>query len=109
MDRAGSTCPDGNYVFQLLDDRCGGGFVVGKKLEAAPGFDPRHVRISLMATLLSIGIALLHQLNIGNLDPKSDAQRCSEYFVAILAIRPAAHRLGILGNRPAIISDGMTM
>lgn len=55
------------------------GYVVGKKLEAAPGFDVRHVWLSLAATLLPIGIALLHQLSIGNLGPKSDGQRCSVY------------------------------
>jgi len=55
------------------------GYVVGKKLEAAPGFEVRHVWFSLAATLLPIGIALLHQLSIGNLGPKPDGQRCGEY------------------------------
>lgn len=55
------------------------GYVVGKNLEAEPGFDIRHVWLSLAATLLPIGFALLHQLSIGNLGPKSDGQRCSEY------------------------------
>ncbi|HER35504.1 MAG: hypothetical protein JXJ30_02515 [Halothiobacillaceae bacterium] len=56
-----------------------GGYAVGKRLEATPGFDVRHVWLSLAATLLPIGIALLHQLSIGNLGPKSDSERCSEY------------------------------
>ncbi len=55
------------------------GYLVGKKLEAAPGFDVRHLWISLGATLLPIVIVLLHQLSIGNLGPKSDGQLCSEY------------------------------
>lgn len=55
------------------------GYLVGKKLEAAPGFDVRHFWISLAATLLPIVIVLLHQLSIGNLGPKSDGQLCSEY------------------------------
>jgi hypothetical protein len=59
------------------------GYVVGKKLEAAPGFDARHVWLSLAATLLPIGIVLLQQLSIGNLGPKSDGQRCSEYCSAL--------------------------
>jgi hypothetical protein len=29
--------------------------------------------------LLPVGIALLHQLSMGNLGPKSDQQRCGEY------------------------------
>jgi hypothetical protein len=59
------------------------GYVVGRKLEAAPGFDARHVWLSLAATLLPIGIVLLQQLSIGNLGPKSDGQRCSEYCSAL--------------------------
>jgi len=55
------------------------GYFVGKKLEAAPGFDVRHLWISLGATLLPISIVLLHQLSIGNLGAKSDGQLCSEY------------------------------
>ena len=55
------------------------GYLVGKKLEALPGFDVRHLWISLGATLLPIVIVLLHQLSIGNLGPKSDGQLCSEY------------------------------
>lgn len=55
------------------------GYLVGKKLEAAPGFDARHLWISLGATLLPIVIVLLHQLSIGNLGPKSDEQLCGEY------------------------------
>jgi hypothetical protein len=55
------------------------GYLVGKKLEAAAGFDVRHLWISLGATLLPIVIVLLHQLSVGNLGPKSDEQLCSEY------------------------------
>jgi hypothetical protein len=54
-------------------------YLVGKKLEAAAGFDVRHLWIALGATLLPIVIVLLHQLSIGNLGPKSDGQLCSEY------------------------------
>lgn len=59
------------------------GFLVGKKMEAAPGFDIRHLWISLGATLLPIVIMLLHQLSVGNLGPKSDGQLCSEYCSAL--------------------------
>lgn len=55
------------------------GYVVGKKLESVSGFDIRHVWLSLAVALLPIGIASLHQWSIGNLGPKSDIQRCSEY------------------------------
>ncbi len=55
------------------------GYFIGKKLEAALGFDVRHLWISLGATFLPIVIMLLHQLSIGNLGPKSDGQLCSEY------------------------------
>jgi hypothetical protein len=59
------------------------GYVLGKKLEAAPGFDVRHVWLSLAATVLPIGIVLLQQLSIGNLGPKTDGQRCSEYCIEL--------------------------
>jgi hypothetical protein len=55
------------------------GYVVGKRLESAPGLNARHVWMSLGATLLPIIMMSLHQLSIGNLGPKSDAQLCSEY------------------------------
>lgn len=55
------------------------GYVVGKKHEAAPGFDVRHVWFSLGATLLPVGIAVLHQFSVGTLGPKSDLQRCSKF------------------------------
>jgi len=62
------------WVIAMVSD-----FVVGKKLEAAPGFDVRHVWLSLAATLLPIGIALLHQLSMADNGPQSDGQRCTEY------------------------------
>jgi hypothetical protein len=55
------------------------GYLVGKKMEALPGLDIRHLWISLGVTLLSIVIVVLHQLSIGNLGPKSDMQLCGEY------------------------------
>ncbi len=55
------------------------GYLVGKKMEALPGLNIRHIWISLGATLLPIVIVVLHQLSIGNLGPKSDGQLCSEY------------------------------
>jgi energy-coupling factor transporter transmembrane protein EcfT len=55
------------------------GYFVGKKREAEPGLDPRHLRIALVATVVPIFIVLLHQLGIGNIGPKSDGERCSEY------------------------------
>ncbi len=55
------------------------GYFVGKKLEGAPGFDVKHLWISLGLTLLTIVIMLLHQLSIGNLGPKSDSQLCGDY------------------------------
>lgn len=55
------------------------GYCVGKKFEPSPGFDFRHLWLSLGATLLPIVIMLLHQFSIGNLGPKSDGQICREY------------------------------
>ena len=55
------------------------GYLVGKKMEALPELNVRHIWISLGATLLPIVIVVLHQLSIGNLGPKSDGQLCSEY------------------------------
>jgi cytochrome bd-type quinol oxidase subunit 2 len=55
------------------------GYLVGKRLEAAPGFDVGHLWISLGATLLPIAMVLLHQLSVGKAGLKSDWQLCSEY------------------------------
>lgn len=55
------------------------GYVVGKRLESVPGFDVRHVWLSLATALLPIGIALLYQSSIGHLGLKTDSQRCGDY------------------------------
>ena len=55
------------------------GYVVGRRLEAAPGLNVRHVWLSLVAALLPIGVLLLHQLSVGTLGPKTDQQRCAEH------------------------------
>lgn len=55
------------------------GYLIGKQLEIEPGFNLRHLWISLGATMLPIILVLLHQLSIGNLGPKPAGQLCGEY------------------------------
>ena len=55
------------------------GYIVGKRLESEPGINASHVWMSLGATLLPIIIISLHQISIGNLGPKSNAELCGEY------------------------------
>lgn len=54
-------------------------YVFGKEQEgAAPRFG-RHAAIAAGICLFLVASALLHQLSVGNLGPKSDQQRCGEY------------------------------
>jgi hypothetical protein len=74
------------------------GYVFGKKREAVPGFEVRHVGWSLAAALLAVGVALLHQWSIGNLGPISDWERCSAYC-SDLGYRSSGTMPGTAGER----------
>jgi len=55
------------------------GYRVGKRLEADPALNIKHILLSAGVTgavLLLIG---LHQLSVGNLGPRSDGELCSDF------------------------------
>ncbi|HLO31572.1 MAG TPA: hypothetical protein VK249_20640 [Anaerolineales bacterium] len=58
------------------------GYVIGKKLEKDPGLNWKHILISGGLTLLFILFIVLQQLSVGNLGPKSDSTRCSNFCSA---------------------------
>ncbi len=55
------------------------GWRVGKRLEADPALDRRHIFWSLGITLGVLLLVVLHQFSVGNLGPKSDSAVCSDY------------------------------
>ena len=55
------------------------GFVTGKKLEAESGLNKKHVMISVGLTIAPILFIAFHQLNVGNVGPKTDGQLCRDY------------------------------
>lgn len=58
------------------------GYHVGKRLEADPAVNRIHILFSLGLTAAFILFIFLQQWSVGNLGPKSDDQRCSEYCSA---------------------------
>ncbi len=55
------------------------GFVTGKKLEAEPELNQKHVMISVGLTIAPILFIALHQLNVGNVGPQTDGQLCRDF------------------------------
>jgi hypothetical protein len=55
------------------------GFIAGKKLEADPALNYRHVLVSVVATTLPVVLIVLHQLSVGNVGPTSAGVLCSQY------------------------------
>ena len=55
------------------------GFVVGKKLEAQPGFSRNHIVTAAVATMLPVVLLALQQLGVGNIGPQPDSLVCSDY------------------------------
>ena len=55
------------------------GYVIGKRLENDPGINKKHILISGGLTFLFILFIVLQQWSVGNLGPKSDTVRCSDY------------------------------
>lgn len=55
------------------------GYRYGKGCEDGRPVARRHLLIAAGATVLPIVILLLHQYRIGNLGPKSDGERCSDF------------------------------
>jgi hypothetical protein len=55
------------------------GYRAGRRLEAVPGLDRRHLLISAGATALPLLLVALHQLRVGNLGPVSDSVWCSDF------------------------------
>jgi len=55
------------------------GFITGKRLEDAPGFNRKHILVSAGATALPLALIVLHQFGVGNIGPKSAGRLCSEF------------------------------
>ena len=55
------------------------GFIMGKGLEQKPTLNKKHILASISVTLISVLFIVFHQLSIGNLGPKSDGVRCSDF------------------------------
>ena len=55
------------------------GFITGKKYEADPELNKKHLMASVGLTLAPILFILLHQLSVGNIGPKSDGQLCGDF------------------------------
>ncbi len=55
------------------------GFVTGKKLEADPVLNKKHLLFSVGLTVAPILLIMLHQLSVGNIGPKTDGMLCSDF------------------------------
>jgi hypothetical protein len=55
------------------------GYLFGKKLEAQPGLDRRHVVLSIGATVLPVALLILQQFSVGNIGPQPDGVVCADF------------------------------
>ena len=55
------------------------GYLTGRKNEADPQWNKRHLLVSAGLTIAPILLLVLQQLRVGNLGPKSDGQLCGEF------------------------------
>ena len=53
------------------------GFITGKRLEAIPGLNQKHILLSAAATILPMVLIMFHQAR--NTGAKTDSSLCSEY------------------------------
>ena len=55
------------------------GYVTGKKFEADPTLNKKHLLASVGLTIVPIVFIVLHQLSVGNIGTKSDGQLCNDF------------------------------
>lgn len=55
------------------------GYVIGKQLEGNPVSNKKPVLVSIGATMILVFFIVFHQLRVGNIGPKSETVRCSEF------------------------------
>jgi hypothetical protein len=55
------------------------GYLIGRKLEAEPGFNKKHVLVSSGLALLLIALITLHQVSVGNALVKTRSAQCSDF------------------------------
>lgn len=55
------------------------GFVIGKQLEQNPVLNKKHVLVSIALTLIPILFIVFYQFQVGNIGPKSEGVRCSDF------------------------------
>ena len=67
-------------VFLIAGLACiAAGFVIGKKNEQNPVLNKSHILISIGITLAAVLFIVIYQLSVGNIGPKPDSLRCSEF------------------------------
>lgn len=59
------------------------GFVIGKHLEKDPALNRQHLWISTGITIFAIMIIAFYQFQVGNIGPKMESVRCSDYCGAM--------------------------
>jgi len=55
------------------------GFMTGKRLEKNSTLSKKHILVSIGATILPVLCIVLYQLSVGNIGPRSDGERCSDF------------------------------
>jgi hypothetical protein len=55
------------------------GYTAGKKFEADPVWNKRHLLASVGLTIVPIVFIVLHQLSVGNIGTKSDGRLCNDF------------------------------
>ena len=55
------------------------GFIIGKRLEKNQALNKKHILVSIGVTIIPILFIVLYQLRVGNIGPKSDGERCSDF------------------------------
>ncbi len=74
------------------------GFVIGRQLEQNPTLNKKHVLASIGVTFVLILFIVFQQVSVGNIGPKSDSVRCSDfcsqkgYFASSMPPRDSGER-----------------
>ena len=55
------------------------GFMAGKRLEADPALNKKHILVSIALTVAPLLFIVLHQLRVGNIGPKPDSLVCGDF------------------------------
>lgn len=81
------------------------GYMTGKRLEAEPLLNKKHILLSIALTVAPLLFIVLHQLRIGNISPKPDSLVCGD-FCAEKGYLTSGMPPGDSGDRSCICYDG---